>query len=245
MPDTISITMMTLISLHTTAGLARLLDAFESIEACKPTHWGPDERARNPYERHDLVAAVSSFPDEFYVPGLHRRRPSRYQAFFSAKDSGLKYVKIDFGTKPRQKDLPSIFSLGDALAEQLEAEYGFVHPIWRLGERSQKFSAAGVIRARDFQENGPKPVCVRTWYGPHLVGLIGRERLTKSGALIHETSWQGVQLDLVERPWEADFETLSARQLEVMRHLDPSGVFGDYTIPVKPKPGPDWVPIPI
>lgn len=141
----------------------------------------------------------------------------------------------------KHKDLHRIFLLGDAIAAQLEPEFGIVHPVWLEG--SQEYCASGKITALELQKYGPTPVCARTWFGSHLVQLIGSERLFHSGAIIHKTPWGGIQLDLVQHPWEKDLETLSSRQRSVMKYLQPSGVFGDYTQILNYKSGPNWIPI--
>jgi hypothetical protein len=241
MPNRVEISVITKSSLRSRAGLEQLLDAFESVNEFTPTHWGVDERARNPYNRKELVATVSAFKSDFYLPGLHRRQVPRYQAYFSARNQGLNYVKVEFGSSLRQKDLPRVFTLGDALAANLKAEFGFVHPVWLEG--SQEYCASGKITADELQKYGPTSVCARTWFGPHLVQLIGQERLSSSGAVIQATPWGAIQLDLVQHPWTSDVEELSSRQVEVMKHLQPTGVFGDYTQVLEYKPGSSWKPI--
>lgn len=84
MPDKVKVTIITKISLRCHTGLKRLLNAFESVERFTPTHWGLDERAPNPYNHDELIAAVSTLKSNFYLPGLHRRQAPRYQAYFSA-----------------------------------------------------------------------------------------------------------------------------------------------------------------
>ncbi|MBE9127621.1 MULTISPECIES: hypothetical protein [unclassified Coleofasciculus] len=242
MPDRVEIVVITKSSLRSSPGLEHLVNAFESVKEFVPTHWGVDERARNPYDRNEVLTTVSDFKTDFYMPGLHRGQSPRYKAYFSARNQGLNYVNVEFGSSLRQKDLPRVFALGDALAAELEAEFGLVHPVWLEG--SQEYCASGKINADELQKYGLNPVCARTWFGSHLVQLIGRERLSNSGAIIQDTPWGGIQLDLVQQPWESDVETLSSRQHEVMKHLQPSGVFGDYTTILAYKPGANWIPIP-
>ena len=244
MPDTIVLTMITRRPLKTAEGLGRLLDAMESVPECAPTHWGPDERARNPYDRTEMADAVTGYPSEFFIPGFRRNKPVRYQGYFSAKNKGLKDVKLDFGTSLRKKNLPQIFSLGAALAEGLEPEVGFVHPIWRLGEASQHYSASGILKSSDLQACGPKPICARTWYGRHIVDLIGRDRIDRAGIPVMETSWGGVMLDLIESPWDSDFPVISEKQAAVMSVLEASNVFGDYSDTFNCRPNSNWMPIP-
>lgn len=234
---------MTQLSLRTRKGVSLLLDAFESVTDLRPTHWGPDERARNAYERDEMISAVSGFSHDFRVPGLRRTKPPRYKAYFSANNEGLNDITVEFGPSLHSRDLKLFFLLGNALAERVAPEYGFVHLIWRLGDRSQEYNASGILSAGELQACGPKAPPSRTWYGPYFVRLIGRERLCTCGADIQETSWGGIQLDLVRDPWESDFDRLHAQQMSVMNNLQPSGIFGDYTKPLKCAPGPRWIPI--
>jgi hypothetical protein len=244
MPDAVYVTMITQVPLRTREGLERLLDAFESIEELAPTNWGRDERARDPYDRAALITEVSALKSESYMPGLHRRKPPRYQAYFTASDSGLKMVKVEFGSSLRKKDMALVFKLGSILANALEPEYGFVHAVWRDQDEKGLYSISNVVTARKLQECGLLRPPARTWYGAHIVKLIGRDRLDETGVPIKETPWGGVELNLVADPWEADFETLNARQEKVMSVLEPAGVFGDYSSWHDCKPGPKWKPIP-
>jgi hypothetical protein len=241
MPDKVKVTIITKISLRCHTGLKRLLNAFESVKRFTPTHWGLDERAPNPYNHDELIAAVSTLKSNFYLPGLHRRQAPRYQAYFSATNEDLNYVTVEFGRGLKQKEYKDVFMLGDALATQLEAEFGNVHPIWLKG--SQEYCASGRITASELQKYGLTPVCARTWFGSDLVKMIGRECLLSSNAIIQDTFWGGIQLDLAPHPWESDLETLSNQQLSVMKHLKPIGVFGDYTKVLEYKPGVNWKPI--
>jgi hypothetical protein len=240
MPDRVEITIITKNSLRCHAGLERLLNAFESAKNFTPTHWDLDERARNPYNRNELLATVSSLKSDFYLPSLQRKQAKRYKAYFSARDEGLNYLSVEFGACNHEKDLSDIFELGNVIATELQAEFGIVHPVWLEG--SQEYCAAGQINVDELQKYGLNKVCARTWFGSDLVKMIGRERLLNSGAQIENTPWGGVKLDLVEHPWESDVETLSSKQIFVMKHLEPSGVFGDYT-DIEYKPGANWKPI--
>lgn len=163
MPDRVEITVITKNSLRCHGGLEHLLNAFESLKEFTPTHWGLDERAPNPYNRNELIAVVSSLKSNVYLPGIHRRQAPRYQAYFSARNEDLNYVSVEFGASLKQKDLPKVFALGDALAKHLEAEFGNVHPVWL--EASQEYCASGQITAEELQKYGLTPVCARTWFG--------------------------------------------------------------------------------
>jgi len=102
MPDRVEIIVFTKSSLRSPVGLEHLLNAFESVKEFTPTHWGVDERARNPYDRNEVLTTVSAFKSDFHMPGLHRRQPPRYKAFFSARNQGLNYVNVEFGSFARR-----------------------------------------------------------------------------------------------------------------------------------------------
>lgn len=239
LPEAIHIVMLTQISLRSRSNLGQLLDVLENVEKLAPTNWGPDERARNIYDREEMIAEVSSM-DEFSVVGLRRAKPPRYSGYFWAGDAGLKMLKLEFGSGVRQSDLPLIFKLGDGLADVLEPEYGFVHLIWRKEDPEGTYSAASVITGDKFQACGPKPPVARTWFGPHLVKLIGHDLLESVGGPTETLPWGAIRLDLAAEPWEANFKTLSEKRLEITERLSKSGVFGDYTDWHDCKPGPQW-----
>lgn len=220
------------------------MSALNQVPDMTPTHWGPDERARLSYEASSFLAAVSSYTADGNTPGLHRRVPPRYQAYFSAANAGLKTLKIEFGAVSVQ-ETERIFALGDALTLALEPELGLIHPIWQRGAESQEYSAAGIVTAQKIQRFGLRPPCARTWYGDYLTALIGRELLQTSGALVSDRVGGGMQLDLTEQVWQADYAALSAQQRHVMQTLQMSGVFGDYSDPIRPQPAPAWRPIPL
>jgi hypothetical protein len=240
-PERLCIRVFTRNLLRSPVGLASLLAAFESIEELRPTHWKCLQKSGGRYDRKQVMDEVLSLSQDFAVPDIIRRKPVRYSAYFSAWNAGLKDVVINFLPPVRQLEL--VFRLCDALAEGLEAEFGLVHPYWDLGERSQEYSASGLISLGELQRYGPRAVCARTWFGPHLLKLIGSERLGSCGGCVHPTSWGGVRVDLLDPPWNGTFETLHVQQQAVMARLHPTGVFGDYSRFLHFKPGPSWEPI--
>ncbi|MBC8103618.1 MAG: hypothetical protein H7Z41_13660, partial [Cytophagales bacterium] len=219
-------------------------DAFGRDPGLAPTHWGPDSRTRDLFDRDRLIGEVTAYQSEFYVPVLRRRKAPAYEAFFSAKSSGLNYAELRVKGPVQSADAPRFFALGDALANALTPELAFVHPVWNRGEESQLYSASGVLSLKELQEYGLNPVCARTWYGSRLVSEIGRERLAQAGLRIENTRGGGVRVDLVQDPSQSDFETLQRRQTEAMAALVPSGLYADYTRFNDFVPGPRWVPIP-
>jgi hypothetical protein len=100
------------------------------------------------------------------------------------------------------------------------------------------------LRLLTFNTYGLHSIYARTWFGSHLVKLIGRERLYECGGYVQDTTWGGIRLDLVEEPWNADAETLSIAQKKTRQNLESSAVFGDYSRVLRYKPGTNWEPIP-
>jgi hypothetical protein len=240
MPDKILLTMITPAQLRSPRMLGPVLDAFEATARTTPTHWGPDERARNPYDRSELLSEVGATQDDAVVPGIARRKTPRFDAYISLGLGKLNYAEVEFGASVSDADVKLAFTLGTALAASMKVEFGIVHPIWRLGERSQHYSASGIIRPRDFARCGPEALCARTWFGPQLAQLLDAKALRANGCAVRETSWGGLEVDLVEEPWTADFETLSARQTDVMTRLKSAGLFGDYSDGSQCKAGTRW-----
>jgi len=205
-----------------------------------PTHWGLDERAPNPFDVEAVVAGVLGLPTSVAMPALHRRKSPRYQAYFTAKNQGLTGVKLEFSSMTSVLALRRVFELGARLASALKPHFGFVHPIWRLGDRSQTYSAIGILSVTEYAKFGPKGLCARTWIGPLLLDRITTALLRGSGAFVVQESWGGAHVDLVEEPWSAGFERLAQAQTRSMQHLVPAGVWSDHSVPYDPKPGPRW-----
>lgn len=244
MPEAINITLFSYVPLRSRPGLAGFLDVLESIPTLTPTHWGQDERARNPYNRAELIEQVCAYRGMFLTPGLRRRKPLRYEAYFDAYSDGLGWIQFNFDPGPQNTDIPRLFNFADALVDYLRPALGYVHRFWRVGDRNQEYDASGAHSLEDLQKYGPDRVCARTWYGPHLTGLVGLPLLEASGALVRETPWGGTQIDLTERPWETEPEELAAAQERVMGTLAMSQVYGDFTDFFKRRPGARWAPLP-
>lgn len=237
------VTLVTQTPLRTAKNVKEVLNAFESIDRFTPTHWGPDERARNPYDKEEMLRWIKELDEDYSAPGLHRRKAPRYKAYFWANNDDLTYLVAEFGSDLKDEDVKQVFGLGDLLAERLKPEFGTVHLVWK-GGGTDFYNNSHIISDEKLQACGPRPPCARTWFGKHLVKLIGPDLLQSAGVPTRKTAWGGLQMDLVETPWKSDLETLSAKQAEVLEHLEPSGVFGDYESWHGCKPGPSWKPIP-
>lgn len=247
MPEAVTIAFFSYVPLRTPAGLAGFLDLLEAMPDFTPERWGMDERARNPYnpaERQELIEEVCAYKGMFLTPGLRRRKAIRYEAYFDAYTNELGQAWFEFDPGPAEADLPRLFEFADALAAYFRPALAHIHRFWRIGERSQNYDASAVANIDSFQKYGLHPVCTRTWYGPHLTKLVGLPLLEASGARVQPMPWGGVQIDLVERPWEVELEALAAAQEEIMKTLVTSGVYGDFTDFFNKRPGVNWVPLP-
>jgi hypothetical protein len=199
----------------------------------EPTHAGERENELVAFDRAATVDAITS--GRRRLLSLARRKAPRYTATLRAQRAGLTSIAIDAGANPRPETL---YQLGDQLAERFRAAYGVVHP-----DDGTRFRAAGNMELGWLQDYGPLSVAARTWYGAHLTGLIGAERIRAAGTAT-PLSWGGMRLDLVPEPWTADIATLKQRQAEAIAVLEPAQVLGNYSHPVTYKPSARWVPIP-
>jgi hypothetical protein len=212
----------------------RIVDALEAEALLVPTHASPDERMRVPYDGPAIRSALSRERVEIW-----RTTRPRYTGSIStnshAKD-GVHFVLEE----PDPASLESLFGAATRLAAQVRPEWGFVHMRWRLGEKSEAYNAGTLKTGRDLDRFGIPGVYARTWFGPYLTQLISKEFLL-ARPYASETTWGGVQLDLVSKPWSATFEQLSAQQAEVLQRLQARGVVGTFKGPsVRWKAGPGW-----
>jgi hypothetical protein len=246
-PDRIELNIFSWNSLLHKANLSSLLQAFESYSDLVPTHYSSDDSespkaAYYPYSCQKFLDVVSNFDEFEEFPILYRKEGLQYEAQLSNNGSKLNSVSVMLNAGLKMKDLPQIFDWSDSISSSLEAEFACVDPFWDDVDYEYMHSAG--IRAKDFQANGLVSISARNWFGPHLVKLIGRERINKCGGHIRETDRGGVILDLVEDPWKADAEKLSIAQKEIRKNLEESEVFGDYSKVLRFKPGNKWAPIP-
>jgi hypothetical protein len=242
MEEQSNILLITALPLRTAEALELITTALLAHPAVTPTHWGPDERTREPFDAAALIARVSSWTDTFGTPGLQRRKAPRYSGYFTTHADQLNHVKIDAAKSTDAADLAQIFTLADALAAALAVEYGVVNLV--RADSPRRCRAAALITALDFQRYGPAGIGARTFLGPRLVQAIGMERLAALELPLQPTAWGGVRFDLHTEPWRANRETLVSQQERVNELLAESGVFGDYRT-TRYAPGPNWQPVPI
>lgn len=217
-PKEIRIGLLTQYPLLDRDGLERMLSALASVDL-EPTHAGLRESPKDEYDLQEFVETVASKASTSSMPCFDRRKAPKYTGFFNPQRDKLSMAKLTFTGK--QGATP--YTAGDALAEALAIEFGFVHPI--VEGAGRPWNAAGNTTQDEFQKYGLQGICARTYFGPHLVSLIGAKRITDAGGRI---TANGAVLDLAPRPWDADIDTLKARQAEVTKAFDPAGVFGDF-----------------
>ena len=238
LPDKIRLAMFTPMPLCHGAGATALLDGLTADARFAPTHWGENERCRQQYVRADMIAAVGEYPPGHSMPGIARRKAIPYAGYFDADASAAQGIHLDFPAVTREAELAAVFELGRALAAHLRPLFGYVHPVW-LG-KGQEYNVAGRLDANEFRAFGPRSLCARTWFGPHLVGLLGRERLAASVSMIEDTPGGGVQIDLLPEVWTRDITTLEPARVRGMAALADAEVFGDFTVSRRYKAGRRW-----
>ena len=92
----------------------------------------------------------------------------------------------------------------------------------------EDFVYAGGIRFIEYPSHGPQGICARNWLGARILALLEVQRLREAGLEVKSTSWGAVTFDLVDRPWEADYDALHNRYREVMNKLKDTGAFAYY-----------------
>jgi len=221
--------------------LGHVLSALEGEPLVAPTHASADERKRVPYQRTTATEQAKSHA--LGSLNLWRTKVPKYaEGYLTGSKQSHNTLGVDYGASLKEHQISGLFDAWTRLADVLHPEFGFVHPLWKLGTpESNQYSWGVRLKVGEFRDTGIYTVHPRTWFGPDLVKIIGRDRLL---GLPHttETEWGGVQLDLVDSPWSANFETLYLRQREVRQALGEWGVLGDYSNVIKLKPGANWVP---
>jgi hypothetical protein len=202
-----------------------------------------DGGPRKLYSPDALIAEATKPGLDYNVPKFLRRKPPRYNGALWL-DQELIQVDLDFPRPAEPEAVRELFVLGGTLAEHLQAEFGAVHPTWPSAPKGEDYNFSSYLG--HFQEFGPVALCARTWLGPHVAGLLGKDALLKAGVIVRDTSWGGFEADLLDEPWLADFAKLGRQQKKVMKAFAPAGVFGDYTdTPSGMKKGERWAPVPI
>jgi hypothetical protein len=222
-----------------------ILNILEQSSVFTPTHWQRDDNPRTtcPYNHQDFLDSLI-LTGNSSTRSLLRKGKNSYAADIDVFNNDLNSLIVVFKGKFKEDDLAQIFELSQALAVHLEVEFGCVAFLDNQ-DHIQPYMQGSTIPTRYLQRYGLGAVGIRTWYGAHIVSLIGKERLLDCSIPIQETGWEGVSFDLVEKPWSADWDLLLTSQQKIMDCLAPSGLFGNYKNAPLCEPAPNWVPIPI
>jgi hypothetical protein len=222
--------------------MRKLLGVFEQFPAFAPTHWSPkDQRSLPPYVEEEAVRGIVEDTFAMSQGVFKRAKGPKYEGFLFASNKELSTLKLKFDSIANDQTYEALYSFGSKLACQIEPEFGVLHPIWKLGNKSQAYSASGLNRAQDMQKYGLRSFCARTWLGKRLSGLLSNA-VKEAGLNSIALTKQLLEIDLLESPWLADFKTMSTRRKQVMDILTRTGLFGDYSVFPRYKKGEKWEP---
>jgi hypothetical protein len=253
LPRCIKLTLFTLVDFKKDKNLNNLIDVFEKFPIFCPRKWAKDDRAKSkcPYDRQALAEMVKNCSD-MDMPMLYGSKVTPYESYFgfetNRQNPTWKYLNgiyWDLDIPSHFQEISTAFEFSRQLADVAQPEWGQINLVWDHPEIGQLISPG--IQRDDLQENGVPSLGIRSWVGPHIISQIGIEKLQFCGAVTQQTSWGGIELDLVEKPWLADFDTLLQAKQHIMKNLEPSGVFGDYSNYPLPlyTPAPKWIPVPL
>jgi hypothetical protein len=243
MPDRVIVQLFFVTPMRNQRRLGKVLGVFHDFPAFAPTHWSPrDERSLPPFDEAEAIRGLVAVKGLTAQAVFKRNKNPKYEGFLFARDGHLETLRLQFGKLAQGWTYQALYEFGSALAGLVEPEFGFVHPVWDLGAKSQEYSVAGRIKASEIEQYGLRSLCARTWFGPRLADVLCKA-IAKSGLAQTSLAKNLVEVDLVENPWQADFAALSARRDQVMAVLTRTGWFGDYTTFGHYKKGKKWVPL--
>src|SRR3954470_3406022 len=189
---------MTMLLIEDASVLAAFLDAFDPDFT--PTNAAPEEQARAEYGRDAFLTAVAAarkkLAGAFPICGIARRKAPTFSGhFWSGAAKQPSYLSLTFDEVARAQ-IPPILALADRLAAALKLDYGTAHLTFRGA--AQLYNAGGRTPPKDLQKHGPMPLGARTWRGPHLIELIGRDNLEHCGVRVTRTPWGALRIDLLD-----------------------------------------------
>lgn len=243
MPDRVIIEMFKLGDFNSTGEIEKHLDILENSVSLAPTHWAVNERptSKRKYDRNKVLLHGKSYSN-YNLVHLYRNQVPTYTLYYlSSSYLSPSSFQLTFENAEHLDSnvLKEIFETSSIFAEQLEVVFGYVWMAWNSGYG--RYMPRSTINASELVEYGPNPVSARTWFGPYLVKLIGRDQLDQCGAVVHDTVWSGVELNLVSEPWHLTLDSLLEHQKKVMESLEQTEIFGDYRkFPIF-YPGRKWV----
>ncbi len=246
----ILVSFLTTVDLKEVTYLEKMLDVFEGSKYFQPKKWcGGDGYPSLLYNRDQMIEGILENRQR-YIPQIVGGRPNPFRMIFFIDSpindckKHLNIASLRLVYMPSKVPIYDIFQFGTSLAEVFKPE---IASIEYLNAGLSKSGWTPCVYGNDIQEFGVSGLGIRTWIGSHITSQIGLDRLKFCGGTLRGTSWGGIELDLVESPWNADFPTILEAQQRILSNLQNSGAFGDYSqfpLPLY-TPAPNWTPIPL
>lgn len=227
--------------------ISKLLEILEESPIAIPTHYSKHERGSLEYNRKQLLELIQSgnVVYEFYV--FRRKKEPRYEASI---DIGPRpFIDIEFNPTTAEKYWPDIFNLTHALVGIFKPDLAAVH-IWPPYDRDSSVDyskplldgvdkeyidfdlmhEAAYIVPASYRQTGPTGLAMRTYFGPHYVKQIGAKFLQKTPAIVSTVFDDIIQVDLTEKPWLLDKQSLLSHWRKAVNHIKKSKVFPAYIV---------------
>lgn len=231
-PNFFSIKMFQSVSFQSAEKLNQILDVFESHEKFIPTKWGSLETISLDYNRKEIIDKVSTGQPGFPEVYLNRRQSVKYSGNFDTYWNSRAYLNFEFDKSMPKKLWGQFFEISDQIATIAQPRYGLSHIVWPAvtpwqteKDKIQKWmNASSYPKPVNFIPNGPLGLGLRTYFSGDVLEMFGRDLLLSAPAIVKELEWGGIRIDLVERLWEADIDTILDQWLKTMKHLETANV---------------------
>jgi hypothetical protein len=210
--------------------LAPVVEALGASPLFAPESWGLNEQSSFPFDAEE-VSAVAEGKPAFYMLQLRRKKRLKHTAVIRLSNKPGLIVELPPATPAA--DWRHLFELGDTLADAYRPDIGWAHLFSKTGppatdedHATQLLMDACVVGSgADYDNAGPGNLGMRTYVGPRIVEMVGRDLLLSTPAEVTELAWGGVRLDLVAEPWAAERAALLAAWRGATEHLRPARVF--------------------
>jgi hypothetical protein len=234
-PRMISLDMTGERRLYQRDALAPIIQALADAPLFAPETWGLDERSANPFDTTQALRNADGEASQ-YILQLRRKKRLKHTTFIRLSDRPALIVELP--EKTRAEDWHHLFSLGDSLSAAYQPDIAWAHlfskvrpPLTTADAETQWLIDSGVVGSSSlYYDYGPGGLGLRTYLGPRLVALFGRDLLLSTPAQTTELDWGGIRLDLVAEPWQAAQSELHAAWRVAMEHLRPARVFAEMTL---------------
>jgi hypothetical protein len=209
--------------------LSGVLDALESMPGMTPERFGPDERHMKDYARKAVLAKAPKKRGHEWFLMLARTNAPILDGSLAAVEG----TKMQFGfERAGLASWEPVFQLADELARRVEPQVLSVAPLFERvapvgrkdGETINWIVESAATYEPLLRQYGLIGLTFRTYLGPELVELIGRERI-ESLKLTKKWFGDGVRIDLVDEPWNAKIQDLVKPWRAAMAILRESDVF--------------------